>query len=136
MPAEAMSHSTSKQSGVDTALQPGTARKSATDFLADEYLARLLSYSVDTLSKEPAALQSQKDALKQEILDTALTHYQGFIEAASCFQEISVRVQQLKNELTGLSDCVDNLQEQASSFGTIAQAYEVNFAAALLRLRS
>lgn len=103
----------------------GTAKKSATDFLADEYLARLLSFSVEAIRKEPENLQNQKAALQQEVLETALTHYQGFIEAASCFQEISAHVKKLKNELTNLSECLDSLQEQANSFGATAESYKV-----------
>jgi hypothetical protein len=102
-----------------------TAKKSATDFLADEYLARLLSFSVEAIRKEPENLQSQKAALKQEVLETALTHYQGFIEAASCFQEISTHVKKLRTELTNLSDCLDSLQEQANTFTGTAEAYKV-----------
>jgi len=99
-------------------------KKSATDLLTDEYLARLLSYSVDAIRKEPAALQSQSEALQQEVLDTALTHYQGFIEAASCFKEISSHVKKLKDELGGLSDCLDSLQDEASGFRATAQRYK------------
>ena len=40
------------------ATAPG--RSAATDFLADGYLAHLLSYSPDTLSKEPRTLKSQR----------------------------------------------------------------------------
>lgn len=118
MPGESIGHHTA--SG-----HQGTAKKSATDFLADEYLARLLSFSVEAIRKEPENLQSQKAALKQEVLETALTHYQGFIEAASCFQEISAHVKKLKIELTSLSECLDNLQEQANGFGVTAEAYKV-----------
>ena len=111
--------------GHGTSAHQGTAKKSATDFLADEYLARLLSFSVEAIRKEPENLESQKAALKQEVLETALTHYQGFIEAASCFQEISAHVKKLKTELTNLSECLDDLQEQANGFGATAEAYKV-----------
>lgn len=103
---------------------PAAPKKSAADLLTDEYLARLLSYSVDAIRKEPAALASQDEALKQEVLDTALTHYQGFIEAASCFKQISSHVKKLKDELGGLSDCLDSLQDEASSFRATAQKYK------------
>lgn len=105
---------------------PAAAKKSAADLLTDEYLARLLSYSVDAIRKEPAALKSQSEALQQEVLDTALTHYQGFIEAASCFKEISSHVKKLKEELGSLTGCLDSLQDEASSFRATAQQYKAS----------
>lgn len=105
---------------------PAAAKKSAADLLTDDYLARLLSYSVDAIRKEPAALKSQSEALKQEIHDTALTHYQGFIEAASCFKQISAHVKKLKEELGSLTVCLDSLQDEASSFRTTAQRYKAS----------
>lgn len=100
-------------------------KKSTTDFLADGYLANLLSYSLDTLSREPSTLKSQEDALQQELQDTATKNFQGFIEAASCFHQISGQVQRVKQQLKGLAEALQSLKTQTAEFTSISQLYQV-----------
>jgi hypothetical protein len=99
--------------------------KSSTDFLADAYLASLLSLSVEALAREPDSLRLQEEALKQEVLDTAVTHYDGFIEAASCFREISGEVKNSKQQLEGFSLKLESLQEHTAVFKTVSRDYKV-----------
>lgn len=99
--------------------------KSSGDFLADSYLASLLTYSLDTLSKEPAALKSQEEALQQELLETATKHYKGFIEAADSFHGVTAQVLQAKQQLEDLKDSLQGLQSQASAFSAAATDHQV-----------
>lgn len=104
------------------ATTPG--RSAGTDFLADGYLAHLLSYSLDTLSKEPGTLKSQDEALRQELADTAKTNYQGFIEAASCFHDFSAQVSQVQEQLQHLAGSLQELQSQSAAYASTARTYQ------------
>ena len=101
------------------------SRTAATDFLADGYLAHLLSYSLDTLSKEPSTLKSQEDALRAELADTAKANYQGFIEAASCFHDFSAQVSQVQEQLQHLAGSLQELQSQSVAYVATARSYQV-----------
>lgn len=92
---------------------------------ADGYLASLLSYSLETLDREPSVLDSQEEALQQELQDTATRNYQGFIEAASCFHQIRGQVQDVKAQLKGLGESLQGLHSQTTEFAATAQEYQV-----------
>lgn len=106
-------------------MTPTASTKSTADFLADGYLVHLLSYSLETLRKEPGLLQSQEAALEQELQDTTKQNHQGFIEAASCFHKVSKKVQQVSQQLKGLADALQALHEHADSFAATAKGYQV-----------
>jgi hypothetical protein len=110
-------------------MAPRAYAKSTADFLADGYLVHLLSYSLETLRKEPCLLKSQEAALEQELQDTTKQNHQGFIEAASCFHEVSKQVQQVSQELQGLADALQSLHEHASSLAASSVDYKVRMQA-------
>lgn len=92
------------------------------------FAASLLSYSVDTLSQEPENLKNQEEALRQEATDTAQRHYQGFIEAASCFHDMRSEVYEVKDQMQKLADGISGLQDQAAKFAAMAQTHQVRIA--------
>lgn len=99
--------------------------KTGSDMLTDTYLASLLSYSVETLSQEPENLKSQEEALRQEAAETAHRHYQGFIEAASCFHDMRGQVYDVKEQLQQLAEGVGGLQCEAAELAAAAQTHQV-----------
>lgn len=93
-----------ESNGASAGLDQRPAAGDPSELTSDPYISHLLSYTLDTLSKEPSALKNRQDALKLELEDTAIEHYQGFINAATCFHEINSQVQAVHKQLHALAD--------------------------------
>ena len=102
------------------------ARGDAADqFLSDGYLVDLVSYSLADLDREANSLKDQSEAIQQETQNTATKSYAGFIQAASCFLQVSGKVQDARDQLHALKESLYNLQSQASVLATAAQHHQV-----------
>lgn len=97
----------------------------AAEMLADPYLSQLLSYSLDTFKKEPQGLKSQQSLLREELEETAVLHHKGFINAATCLQEISGKVDAVHQQLHALATDMRDLRGQGESFIVQAKRSQV-----------
>lgn len=97
----------------------------AAEMLADPYLSQLLTYSLDTFKKEPQSLSAQQDLLREELEETAVLHHKGFINAATCLQEISGKVDAVHKQLHAVANDMRDLRGQGESFIVQAKQSQV-----------
>lgn len=87
---------------------------------ADLYLSELLSYSLDRLRKEPELLQEEKDRLDRSLQTKAVSHYQAFIDTASCLDGICTKLDLVKDSLEQLTKEVPQFTHLCETFSGAA----------------
>lgn len=87
------------------------------DTKLQEYLRKLGTYSVDTLTKEPDRLKHDANILQDQIQDLAIRNYKTFIETAECSRELFSQFNLIENKLDKLINDIPLFESKCKLFG-------------------
>ncbi|RUP50727.1 Dor1-like family-domain-containing protein [Jimgerdemannia flammicorona] len=81
-----------------------------------DYLTRLTSMSLDSLSNEPALLSEEQTKIRSELKDLAFREYPSFIHANECRLEVHDTMDQLSSHLATFTRTVPSLESACHDF--------------------
>lgn len=81
-----------------------------------DYLTRLTSMSLDSLSNEPTLLNEEQTKIQSELKDLAFREYPSFIHANECRAQVHDTMDQLSSHLTTFTRIVPSLESACHEF--------------------
>ncbi|KAJ8976137.1 hypothetical protein NQ317_018109 [Molorchus minor] len=81
------------------------------------YLAKLGTYKIEDLTKEPTKLKEEANVIQEQIQELAVTNYKTFIETAECSRELFKQFNVIENKLDELLDDIPKFEQKCCDFG-------------------
>ena len=85
----------------------------------EAYLAELLSYSSDRLSKEPELLRDDQSRIQRQLEDTAFKNYKAFVSTAECIQKVGDGLSEIGEDLSSIRARIPAIEKNSSKYETV-----------------
>lgn len=110
--------------GMATMASKSRTRDAAEVLSRDEgYLAELLSFSLDRLSKEPELLKDDQVRIQRQLEETAFKNYKAFVATAECVEKVEQGLSDIGKELSSIHDRVPAIERDASAYENTLESH-------------
>ena len=82
----------------------------------DAYLADLLSFGAERLSKEPELLRDDQARVQRQLQDTAFKNYKAFVSTAECIEKVGQGLAGVEKHLESLQEKIPTLEEECLKY--------------------